>query len=94
MIESGGTSTVTFSVKKRDLSYWDVAAQEWALSSRDLRLSATQSLLGTNATTSSKAKQNSNSTSNLGTTTSLGSRVDVPSGVWLGLSALLAFAFS
>lgn len=55
-ITTGSTETVTFSVKRRDLSYWDVASQEWAIpsgdfvfsvgaSSRDLRVSETKSLL-------------------------------------------------
>jgi beta-glucosidase len=52
MIASGVTAGVTFNLRRRDLSMWDVAAQEWAVlsgdyifnvgaSSRDLRLSAT-----------------------------------------------------
>ena len=52
LITSGSSSTVTFSVRRRDLSMWDVAAQEWAVvsgdyvfsvgaSSRDLRVSQT-----------------------------------------------------
>jgi beta-glucosidase len=52
MIASGATASVTFSLRRRDLSMWDVAAQKWAVlsgayifsvgaSSRDLRLSAT-----------------------------------------------------
>jgi beta-glucosidase len=52
MIASGATASVTFCLRRRDLSMWDVAAQEWAVlsgdyifslgaSSRDLRLSAT-----------------------------------------------------
>lgn len=56
LITVGSTETVTFSVLRRDLSYWNVAAQQWALpsgdfvfsvgaSSRDLRASVTQSLL-------------------------------------------------
>ncbi|PBP17340.1 beta-glucosidase D [Diplocarpon rosae] len=51
-IASGASATVTFSLRRRDLSYWDVAAQEWALapgeyffnigaSSRDLRVRTT-----------------------------------------------------
>ncbi|PMD41999.1 glycoside hydrolase family 3 protein [Hyaloscypha variabilis F] len=51
-ITSGSSSTVTFSVRRRDLSMWDVEAQEWAVvsgdyvfsvgaSSRDLRVSQT-----------------------------------------------------
>jgi len=52
LIIRGSSSTVTFSVRRRDLSMWDVAAQEWAVvsgdyifsvgaSSRDLRVSQT-----------------------------------------------------
>lgn len=52
LISSGSSSIMTFSVRRRDLSMWDVAAQEWALlsgdyifsvgaSSRDLRVSQT-----------------------------------------------------
>jgi beta-glucosidase len=52
MIANGATASVTFSLRRRGLSMWDVAAQEWAVlsgdyifsvgaSSRDLRLSAT-----------------------------------------------------
>jgi beta-glucosidase len=52
MIISGATASVTFSLRRRDLSMWDVTAQEWAVlsgdyifsvgaSSRDLRLSVT-----------------------------------------------------
>ena len=51
-ITSRSSSTVTFSVRRRDLSIWDVEAQEWAVvsgdyvfsvgaSSRDLRVSQT-----------------------------------------------------
>ncbi|KAF8848804.1 glycoside hydrolase family 3 protein [Acephala macrosclerotiorum] len=52
LITSGSSATVTFSVRRRDISFWDVAAQEWAIasgdyvfsvgaSSRDLRVSRT-----------------------------------------------------
>lgn len=48
----GASATVTFSVRRKDLSYWDVQAQKWATptgmfnvwvgaSSRDLRLQGT-----------------------------------------------------
>ncbi|KAK6062466.1 hypothetical protein SCUP515_13343 [Seiridium cupressi] len=51
-IPVGQTANVTFSVRRRDISYWDVAAQSWAIasgeytfsvgsSSRDLRGNAT-----------------------------------------------------
>ncbi|CAL3968960.1 unnamed protein product [Diplocarpon coronariae] len=51
-IASGASAVVTFSLRRRDLSYWDVAAQEWALapgeyvfciggSSRSLRVQTT-----------------------------------------------------
>jgi beta-glucosidase len=51
MVASGAMASVTFSIRRRDLSMWDVAAQEWAVlsgdyifsvgaSSRDLRVSA------------------------------------------------------
>lgn len=50
-IASGNSKTVTFSLRRRDISYWDVVAQDWAIakghytfsvgaSSRDLRGSA------------------------------------------------------
>jgi beta-glucosidase len=35
LISSGSSSTVTFSIRRRDLSMWDVAAQEWAVVSGD-----------------------------------------------------------
>jgi beta-glucosidase len=52
MIATGGSITVTFNLRRRDLSIWDVQAQEWAIvggdyifsagaSSRDLRVSKT-----------------------------------------------------
>jgi beta-glucosidase len=48
VVAKGGESTVSFELMRRDLSYWDVVAQKWALakgtytlnvgaSSRDLR---------------------------------------------------------
>lgn len=51
-IPVGSTANVTFSLRRRDVSYWDVAAQSWAIatgdytisvgsSSRDLRGNAT-----------------------------------------------------
>lgn len=51
-IAVGETATVTFSLRRRDVSYWDVVAQKWAIangeytisigsSSRDLRSTAT-----------------------------------------------------
>ncbi|KAI3028366.1 CAZyme family GH3 [Aspergillus niger] len=54
-IDAGGHSYVTFDLRRRDLSYWDVLAQEWLVasgsynvyvgaSSRDLRLNGTFSL--------------------------------------------------
>ncbi|PVH75896.1 glycoside hydrolase family 3 protein [Cadophora sp. DSE1049] len=52
LIASGSSATVTFSVRRRDISSWDVEAQDWAVvsgdyifsvggSSRDLRVSQT-----------------------------------------------------
>ncbi|TVY30319.1 putative beta-glucosidase D [Lachnellula hyalina] len=52
LVGAGDDEAVSFALRRRDLSYWDVAAQEWAVapgtynftvgaSSRDLRLSAT-----------------------------------------------------
>ncbi|TVY17599.1 putative beta-glucosidase D [Lachnellula arida] len=52
LVAAGDTQAVSFTLRRRDLSYWDVAAQEWAVaagtynftvgaSSRDLRLTAT-----------------------------------------------------
>jgi beta-glucosidase len=52
LISAGDSTTVTFSVNRRDVSYWDVAAADWAIakgdyvfsvgaSSRDLRVSQT-----------------------------------------------------
>ncbi|TVY49746.1 putative beta-glucosidase D [Lachnellula occidentalis] len=52
LISAGDDQAVSFTLRRRDLSYWDVAAQEWAVaagtynftvgaSSRDLRLTAT-----------------------------------------------------
>lgn len=49
LVKDGGSESVRFELRRRDLSYWDVQAQEWALpkgrfevfvgaSSRDLRL--------------------------------------------------------
>ena len=54
-LETGGTKTVTFPLTRRDLSVWDVVAQQWRLqegeygvwvgaSSRDLRLEGTLSV--------------------------------------------------
>ncbi|KAL3263347.1 hypothetical protein ABHI18_001884 [Aspergillus niger] len=54
-IDAGGHSYVTFDLRRRDLSYWDVVTQEWLVasgsynvyvgaSSRDLRLNGTFSL--------------------------------------------------
>lgn len=55
LIGSGESTTVTFSVRKRDISMWDVEAQEWAVvdgeyvfsvgaSSRDLRVQGSVSV--------------------------------------------------
>lgn len=54
-LEAGATTLVSFSVRRRDVSYWDVEAQQWALasgmytfavgaSSRDIRASVTVTL--------------------------------------------------
>lgn len=54
-IAAGGTADIAFSLRRRDLSYWDTAAQAWAVasgeytlavgsSSRDLRASTTLTL--------------------------------------------------
>ncbi|RDW91027.1 beta-glucosidase D [Coleophoma crateriformis] len=54
-IASGASTSVNFSLRRRDLSYWDVAAQDWAIatgtytfsigaSSRDLRLNVTMTI--------------------------------------------------
>lgn len=51
-LEAGASATVEFKLVRRDLSFWDVVAQQWRLpegefdvwvgaSSRDLRLSGT-----------------------------------------------------
>lgn len=51
-VSVGGTASVSFSLRRRDVSYWDVAAQNWAIasgeytfavgsSSRDIRSNAT-----------------------------------------------------
>ncbi|KII94877.1 glycoside hydrolase family 3 protein [Plicaturopsis crispa FD-325 SS-3] len=51
-IKKGSSTEITFSLRRRDLSYWDVVAQKWAIasgkytfyagaSSRDFRVSAT-----------------------------------------------------
>jgi len=56
-VSAGGSETVTFSVKRRDLSIWDTKMQEWAVVSgeyvfsvraslRDLRVSKTLSVVG------------------------------------------------
>ncbi|USP79383.1 beta-d-glucoside glucohydrolase D [Curvularia clavata] len=34
-IEAGGSTKVTFDVRRRDISYWDVAAQDWAVAKGD-----------------------------------------------------------
>lgn len=55
LITSGSSETVTFSLRRRDLSVWDVAAQQWQIvdgdyifnvgaSSRDLRVSQTTTI--------------------------------------------------
>lgn len=55
LIASGASQTVDFALRRRDLSYWDVAAQDWKIatgdytfsvgaSSRDLRANVTLSL--------------------------------------------------
>ncbi|RDW75868.1 hypothetical protein BP5796_06689 [Coleophoma crateriformis] len=52
LVQSGAEQRVTFEVRRRDVSYWDVVAQEWAVasglytfavgaSSRDLRVTGT-----------------------------------------------------
>ncbi|CAK3794324.1 beta-glucosidase D [Lecanosticta acicola] len=38
-LEAGEEKSVTFSVRRRDLSYWDVVAQQWALASGEYTLS-------------------------------------------------------
>lgn len=54
-IEAGGQTTTTFSLRRRDISYWDVVAQKWAVaagqynvyvgaSSRDLRLNGSMTV--------------------------------------------------
>lgn len=51
-LTAGGSSTVTFSIRRKDLSYWDVVSQSWKTpagtftvyvgsSSRDIRLTGT-----------------------------------------------------
>lgn len=103
MITTGSIETVTFGIKRRDLSYWDVAAQEWALpsgdfvfsvgaSSRDLRLSATQSVLGANATVIANTTRTSSSDFGIATT-SAGVRMNVARGLVIGLLVLFGFAF-
>lgn len=55
LIASGATSNVSFSLRRRDLSYWDTNAQDWAVaagtytfsvgaSSRDLRVNVTMTI--------------------------------------------------
>jgi beta-glucosidase len=54
-IPAGASATVTFSLRRRDISYWDVVAQKWAIaageytfsvgsSSRDIRATTTLTL--------------------------------------------------
>jgi len=56
-IDAGGVASVHFDIMRRDLSVWDVTAQEWRLtpgtyqiyvgaSSRDLRLNGTLEFVG------------------------------------------------
>lgn len=55
LIDAGASSSVTFSLRRRDLSYWDTTAQAWAIaagtytfsvgaSSRDLRVNVTMTI--------------------------------------------------
>lgn len=66
MITAGASSTITFSVRRRDVSMWDVSAQQWAIvdgdyvfsigaSSRDLRVYQTITIGGSSSNSTSKA---------------------------------------
>jgi beta-glucosidase len=66
MITAGASETVTFSVRRRDISMWDVSAQQWAVvegdyvfsvgaSSRDLRVSQTVSVGSSSSNATAKA---------------------------------------
>ncbi|KAF9764196.1 hypothetical protein IL306_002870 [Fusarium sp. DS 682] len=39
-LEPGQSKKISFSLRRRDLSYWDVAAQEWVVPKGDIKLSA------------------------------------------------------
>jgi beta-glucosidase len=52
VLKSGGSSEVTFTLMRRDLSYWDVVKQEWIIAagefgfgSRDFKLVQKQNVL-------------------------------------------------
>lgn len=82
-LAAGASGTVTFSLRRKDLSYWDVGQQKWVLptgafnvyvgaSSRDIRLTGTISSSG--STTSSIGISSSTATSRSSTTLVTSSR--------------------
>lgn len=42
-VAAGESAAVTFSVRRRDVSYWDTAAQDWALASGEYTFSVASS---------------------------------------------------
>ncbi|RFU35213.1 hypothetical protein B7463_g1094, partial [Scytalidium lignicola] len=82
-LQPGQSTTVTFNLRKKDLSYWDVSSQSWILpsgtftvyvgaSSRDIRLTGTLSSFGgSGPSSSSTAAASSSTTSRTATTTTI-----------------------
>lgn len=83
----GASGTVTFKLRRKDLSYWDVRSQKWVLptgafniyvgaSSRDIRLTGTISSSGTS--TSSVIVSSSTTSPRTSTTLATSSRTTTP----------------
>lgn len=87
-LAASASSTVTFKLRRKDLSYWDAASQAWILpagtfnvyvgaSSRDIRLSGTISASGSSVATGSTGSGPTSTTSKA--TTSVGSTLTTSS---------------
>jgi beta-glucosidase len=79
-LAASASGTVTFNLRRKDLSYWDTPSQTWILpagtfnvyvgaSSRDIRLSGTMSASGSSVATGSTGSGGATSTTTKGTTT-------------------------
>jgi beta-glucosidase len=53
-IPAGGSADVTFSLRRRDISYWDVVAQQWTIAAGEYTFSVGSSSRDIRATTTLK----------------------------------------